>query len=335
MLRVVADRMAMIVDAVEPHVKWADVMLTHPIAALTTTIPCEIHGVPWIVGDLFPMLLPSGAEPISGAPNLGRRANMAGWKMARSPVLDRLSGAHRFKAFRRSRGLDDTTWNLVDARSSPYLNLGLVSPHYVDEQPDWPQPYQLTGFTCWDGPNDYALPQDVVTFLDDGSPPLAVTFGTSAAAAHPELFAKVATALDRHGCRGLFLTSTADIASALSATVDRRRHGVWPFVPLGPLLRRCRGVIHSGAHGTNALALRAGLPSIIRPCLQDQLWHARRQEQLGTGIWVRGDRFDDATARLLDDHAMADRAASLGRMLAAEKGTSVACDAIEVFLHRR
>ena len=114
-----------------------------------------------------------------------------------------------------------------------------------------------------------------------------MTLGTSGASARPEVFEQVAVVLDELGARGLFLTSNAAITERVRRGGCRARHGVWPFVPLRGCCPVARGLVQSGAHGTNTLALEAGVPSVIVPCMFDQLWHARRQDELGTGIWVR------------------------------------------------
>ena len=81
------------------------------------------------------------------------------------------------------------------------------------------------------------------------------------------------------------------------------------------------------------MALIAGIPSVVTPCLFDQLWHARRQAELGTGLWVRRpSRLDAAIARLLNDESLTGHARSLARRLADEDGTRNACDQIEAFL---
>jgi UDP:flavonoid glycosyltransferase YjiC (YdhE family) len=211
-----------------------------------------------------------------------------------------------------------------------------VSPSYLEPAPDWPSDYRLTGFTSWEGPNDGLLPDDVQAFLADGPPPVVVTLGTSGASARPEVFEQVAAVLDDLGARGVFLTSNAAVTERLRAAGVSRRHGVWPFVPLAPLLRHARGLLQSGAHGTNALALEAGMPSVIVPCLFDQLWHARRQQTLGTAVWVRRDSdLSGALQQLLTDEGMAERARTLGAQIGAEDGTTAACDRIEEFLRTK
>ena len=333
MLKVVADHLADVVDAMEPHAQWADVAVVHPVAALSAAMPFERRGVPWLVGDLFPMLLPSTATSAIGVRSLGPTLNRWSWQLGRLPMTDLVSHARVFKQMRRQLGLSVDGWNLVDGRSSPHLNLGLFSPHYVDVQPDWPQPYRVVGFTFWDAPPSYVLDPAISSFLDDDRPPVLVCLGTSAASARPDLFIAAARALEELGERGLFLTSTLDNGAAVAAR--DAGHGVWPFVPLDAVLGRCRAVVHSGAHGTNAMTLRAGLPSVVRPCLPDQAWHAHRQAELGTGVAVRGTNLQAALRRVLHDPAFAERAARLGTTIRAEDGAANAAEAIDHFLTGR
>lgn len=318
--------------AIDAEIANADLLLSHPAAAVIGGMSCERRGVPWVVGDLFPMLVPTSTGPPAGMPNLGPRINDRLWKLGRSPKIDRLTSGDAFVAFRKQLGLPAPAgWNVVDARLSPTTNLGLMSSHYIAARPDWPTNYELTGFTPWDGPENGALPADVEAFLTAGDPPVVVTLGTSAASAKPEVFARVAASLNHAGRRGIFLTSTAAIARDFERQVGPNSgHGVWPFVPLAPLLARATAIVHSGAHGTNALALAAGVPSAVFPVLFDQLWHARRQQELGTGVWVKHRRnLDAAVHRICTDAALEDRARAVGALVAAEDGTGVACDRIE------
>ena len=154
----------------------------------------------------------------------------------------------------------------------------------------------------------------------------------SGASAKPEIFEAVAPILDESGARSLFLTSNAAFTKRVRSAVGPE-HGVWQFVPLAPLLLHARAVVHSGAHGTNALVLEAGLPSVISPCMFDQRWHAQRQQQLGTGSWARHPRhLSTAIHHLLTDRSLAEQAARIGDKLRREDGTSAACDAIEAVL---
>lgn len=316
--------------AIDDELADADLLFSHPAAATIGAMSCERRGLPWMVGDLFPMLVPTASAPPAGMPDLGPRSNRALWRIGRSRASGLLTSRRHFLRFRRSLGLETPRgWNVIDARLSPMGNLGLNSPHYVTPADDWPDDYRLTGFTLWQGPDGGAIADDVGEFLEAGAPPVVVTLGTSGASARPEVFAEVAAVLDGLGMRGLFLTSNAAVTSRVRAGVGPA-HGVWQFVPLAPILSRVAAIVHSGAHGTNALAMAAGLPSAIVPCMFDQQWHAQRQEELGTGVWVRRPRdLGTAIGRIVSDVAMSEAAAALGSHLRAEDGTTAACDAIE------
>ncbi len=329
--------LAALFEAVDAELANADLLVSHPAASLIGAMSCERRGIPWIVGDLFPMLVPTATAPPAGVPNLGRRANSAVWRLGQSRLTGPLTSRRGFVEFRRSLGLStERGWNVAGARLSPTRNLGLVSRHYIDPAPDWPANYNLVGFTSWHGPDGGRLPADVEDYLDSGPPPVVVTLGTSGASARPEVFEQVAAVLDDLSVRGVFLTSNTEVTDRVRAAGVDQRHGVWPFVPLAPLLRRARAVVQPGAHGTNALTLEAGLPSAIVPCMFDQRWHAQRQQRLGSGVWVRRERDLPAALRqLLTDAGLRDRAAELGARINEEDGASVACDEIEAFLRTR
>jgi UDP:flavonoid glycosyltransferase YjiC (YdhE family) len=321
--------------AIDAELADADLLVSHPAAAVVGSMSAEPRGVPVLVGDLFPMLLPSEHTSMAGAPYLGRRVNRMLIRAGRSPAMDRITCAKGFRDFRTRLGLSNDGWNVLDARLSPTSNLGLVPSAYIDRQPDWPEGYRLVGFTPWAGPDGGALDDDIVEFLDAGEPPVVVSLGTSAASARPEVFEAVMAALDARGERGVFLVSNAEIEGRLTPRAGTR-HLIRAFAPLVALLPRARAIVHSGAHGTNSLALLAGQPSIIVPCLFDQVVHARRQQELGTGAWVRrpkqlGDAIDDV---LSGRGGHAERARAFAAEIAAEDGTAAVVREAETLLAR-
>lgn len=318
-------------EALHKVADGADVILSHPAASVVGSMVAEDLGIPWIAGDLFPMLKPTATRPPPGQPDLGHRGNRLLWKLARSKIGAPLTAERDVAAYRRSRGLDDTQRSPVDAMCSPHLNLGMASPHYVALEPDWDGPYRITGFSLWSGPNLGEIPADVVEFLDAGEAPILVTLGSSAASV--ERFAATMAHLDRLGHRGLFLASTDEIAEQLRTQNTEGRHGIWTFVPLAGILPRCRAVVHSGAHGTNSMVLTAGLPSVISPALFDQLWHGKRQEELGTGVVAaKPADIGDALQRVLATGSCADAAQDFAALLALEDGVGNAATAVEDFL---
>ena len=59
-------------ETIDAAVADADLVVAHPAASLWVSMACERRGVPWIVGDLFPMLLPSERTPRSGTREAAR-----------------------------------------------------------------------------------------------------------------------------------------------------------------------------------------------------------------------------------------------------------------------
>ena len=109
------------------------------------------RGVPLLVGDLFPMLVPSVYTPIAGAPYLGKTANRLFIALGRSRAADPVTCARGFREFRAKLGLPIHGWNMIDGRLSKDSNVGLVPSAYLSSQPDWPANYRLVGFTPWVG----------------------------------------------------------------------------------------------------------------------------------------------------------------------------------------
>ena len=307
----------------------ADILVAHPVAALVGGMAAERQGIPWVVGDLFPMQLRADARtsvPTGGSTARTRRA-VSG--RARASIIQHSIGGEAILAFRRRLGLPTKAWNVVDGWISPTLNVGLVSPTYIERRAEWPVNYRLTGFTNWVGPNSGRLDNEITAYLDRGTRPVLVTMGTSAASAHPDVFGAVGRALDRREIPGVFLVSNADIAARLRSELTNPAHGIWSFAPIASVLPYCRAAVHSGAHGTNAATLAAGLPSALIPALFDQRWRAQRQRALGLSAWVRRRSDLDPAIDAILGSAMTERAVAYGDLIHHEDGAATAADEIE------
>jgi UDP:flavonoid glycosyltransferase YjiC (YdhE family) len=115
---------------------------------------------------------------------------------------------------------------------------------------------------------------------------------------------------------------------------------VFPFAPLHAVLPRCRAIVQSGSHGTNAAAMHAGVPSVTIPLIFDQVWHGRRLVELGLGVLVKGrsrkaERVWDALEAVTQDGTYAANAKAFAARLAEEDGVGAAADAIERELEAR
>ncbi|VTR94972.1 glycosyl transferase : Glycosyl transferase family 28 OS=Methylobacterium extorquens (strain CM4 / NCIMB 13688) GN=Mchl_5544 PE=4 SV=1: Glyco_transf_28: UDPGT [Gemmata massiliana] len=158
------------------------------------------------------------------------------------------------------------------------LVIGLFPDWFAEPQPDWPPQLRLAGFGRFDGTRN-ELPEDVRTFCEAGSPPIAFTLGTGMTHAKGFFRAAVA-ACEKLGGRGLLLTKYPEqLPARLPPTV--RHCGFAPFRALLPL---CGAVVHHGGVGTTAAALESGCSQLVLPLAWDQPDNAARITRLGVGV---------------------------------------------------
>lgn len=163
-----------------------------------------------------------------------------------------------------------------------------VRAHIVGDQPwlaadptlaPWQEPADLdvvqTG--AWILPDVRPLPAELVAFLDAGTPPVYVGFGSMRA---PQDFARVAIeAIRAQGRRALVSRGWADLA-LIDGQDDCFAVGE---VNQQALFRRVAAVVHHGGAGTTTTAARAGAPQVLVPQVADQPYWAGRVADLGIG----------------------------------------------------
>jgi vancomycin aglycone glucosyltransferase len=143
----------------------------------------------------------------------------------------------------------------------------------------WQRPADLdvvqTG--AWSLPDERPLPPELEAFLDAGTPPVYVGFGSMRA---PTDMARVAIdAIRAQGRRAVFARGWADLAHDDGddcLTVGE--------VNQQELFRRSAAVVHHGGAGTTTTAARAGAPQVVVPQMADQPYWAGRVADLGIGV---------------------------------------------------
>jgi UDP:flavonoid glycosyltransferase YjiC (YdhE family) len=210
---------------------------------------------------------------------------------------------------------------------SPELVIGLFPSWYAAPQADWPPQLRLAGFGRFDGTQS-ALPEDVRTFCEEGSPPIVFTLGTEMRHAS-DFFGQAVAACDALGARGLLLTKHANmIPPGLSPRV---RHCA--FAPFRQLLPLCEAVVHHGGVGTTAAALEAGRPQLVLPLAWDQPDNAARVVALGVGLTLgsrhrTGGHMTHALARLTA-HRFREQARAIASQADGMDGLELAADWVE------
>jgi UDP:flavonoid glycosyltransferase YjiC (YdhE family) len=307
--------------------KDADVLVTHPTLG-SATVPVAQHlGVPAVVGQLFPMMMPTGewGPPFPvGNHNMGSVPNRLAWRAfawtSGVALHDRAMNRHR-----RSLGVPPLRGTALLSWTEAARTVVLVSRHYFGAPPsDWTH-WPLVGFSAWPGPSGQPVDERVDQYLDSGEPPVLVCLGTSAAAGAARTFATIASGLHQRGLRTLLLVGEpANLAHV------RDQPGAFEFAPVASVVGRCAAAVVSGALGTVAAALTAGVPVVVFPQLFDQLWHGRRVEELGVGLMVtRASKVAAAVSELLENPVYRQRAHALALELQTEDGAAALVDVVE------
>ena len=130
---------------------------------------------------------------------------------------------------------------------------------------------------AWILPDERPLPAELVAFLDAGTPPVYVGFGSVRV---PDDIDRVAIdAIRAQGRRAIVGRGWADLAMI----DDRDDCFVVGEVNHQALFARVAAVVHHGGAGTTTTAARAGAAQVVVPQIADQPYWAGRVADLGIG----------------------------------------------------
>ena len=241
-----------------------------------------------------------------------------------------------YREFRRELGLSEGANPLFEGKSD-LLNLAMFSKVLGKPQPDWHSPTLQTGFCFYDGQNDLGkMSEDLQRFLDAGEPPIVFTLGSAAVMDARDFFeesAKAAKILNRRAVLlyGIF-NEPPKITDENIVAFD--------YAPYSKVFPQAACVVHQGGVGTTSQVLRAGVPHLIMPYSHDQPDNAARCERLGVARTIAREEYSAETAakqlrEILSGPIYKSKAAEASKIVEAEHGTKMACDAIEVVLKKK
>ncbi len=300
----------------------------------------EKRGLKWISSSLAPISMLSTYEP-NIYPNalflrhfnfLGRSFHRLLFIAIRRSIGNWLG---QYKEFRNSIGLSEDHDPLVTDKYSEHLHLALFSGVLGERQPDWHSPTAQTGFCFYDGANDLGkMPGGLSEFLEAGEPPIVFTLGSAAVMDARDFFEQSLEAARILGRRAVALYGIFNDPPR-ETDVDR---AAFDYAPFSELFPRAACVVHQGGVGTTSQVLRAGVPHLIMPFSHDQPDNAARCVRLGVARTVDRDSYEARLAsselkHILEDDSYRAKALEASRIIAAEDGTSAACDAIEQTLN--
>ena len=327
--RAMGRRAAAVLPALETAADGgANVVVHHPVLPLGQHV-AELLGVPAVVGQAMPALVPTREFPSTIWPcRVPRMLNRPSYRAA-----GRLAGTwcrRDIDRWRRDvldlpprRGRHDP---LVSAGRAPVTVLHAFSEHVVSRPADWPATAHVTGYWLLPAPPGWSPPRRLAAFLEAGGPVVYVGFGSMPSLDAARLAASVMTAAGDHDVRVV----VASLDPALRRLLPASRFLVIRNAPHDWLFPRMDAIVHHGGAGTTAAALHAGKPQVIWPFGVDQPFWARRMASLGVAPPARpvreltGPSLTAALDRALGDPGLARRSAELAALLRAEDGAGQA-----------
>jgi sterol 3beta-glucosyltransferase len=204
------------------------------------------------------------------------------------------------------------------------------SPHVLPVPKDFPSHVHVTGYWFLEHSTSWQPEQELVRFLETGTPPVYIGFGSVGGKGGQKRAQIALEALEKSGQRGLLATGWGGLkASDLPQTVF-----TFDSVPHDWLFPQVAAVVHHGGAGTTAAGLRAGKPIVICPFFGDQPFWGKLVHQLGVGPApishrrLTADGLAEAITTAVHDETMKRQAAELGEKIRAEDGIARAVEII-------
>ena len=245
----------------------------------------EKLGIPCVAVMYSPTMLRSAYHPplVARAQEMPRWVNALRWKLSNA-VLHRMLAAPLDSARAKLAlpGVKSVAKHLFEER--PVLLA--CDPVVAPAPPDWSR-FKVTTTGPWFYDDPAPLDAEVAAFLDAGSPPVYVGFGSMVTDDAARMTRAILEGAGTGGRRVLLSKGWAGIGGGNLPASVKVVQGPMPHAKLFP---RLAAVVHHGGAGTTAAALRAGAPQVIVPHILDQFYYAHRLCKLGiapAGIPVR------------------------------------------------
>jgi UDP:flavonoid glycosyltransferase YjiC (YdhE family) len=213
-----------------------------------------------------------------------------------------------------------------------YLALVAASPTVVPRPDDWPQHAHITGYWFLPEGPPRDVPGDLRDFVEAGSPPVCLGFGSMGDNDPDQLREIVFEVLHRLRLRAVVVGGSGEALTGFEGS-DLVRSV--PFVDYDWLFPRMGAVVHQGGAGTAAFCLTAGVPQVCVPyCLDHRFW-SWRMEVVGVAPppvirhRLTVGRLADRLRRAVAEPGFRGRAGELAPRIRAENGLARATRLIE------
>ncbi len=306
--------------------KENDLVIGH-VLCHTLLTASQLHDVKRVVVALTPQVIRTVGHSPFGS-DLGAWINRVLWNIG-----DHLMTRSLFASaaeIRKMEGLPSIKSLYKELFISEHLTLIAASRALCVSESDWNDNIRLCGsFSIPSKNDDMEISGDVQRFVDEGDPPIYMTFG-SCDQFDPEGNAKLFIETVRiSGVRAIIQSTRGN------HTIDNSDQIMWiEKIPHDKIFPFCALIVHHGGAGTTHAAIRAGTPSVVVAHAYDQPSWGKRLHKAG----VAG-RFlfrKNITAKLLakrinaamNSSEMRSKAIVLAEIVSTENGVETAAELI-------
>ena len=204
------------------------------------------------------------------------------------------------------------------------------SPSVIPAPSDWDNHTHITGFWFVDEADDWQPPAALLDFLQAGSAPIYIGFGSMSSRAPEQTADLIIQALKLTNQRAILLSGWGGLQKA---NIPNSIFMI-DSIPHSWLFPRVSAVVHHGGASTTAAGLKAGVPSVIIPFFGDQPFWGQRIADLGVGAkpiprkQLTAERLANAIQEVVTNEDIRQRAAKLGKQIQTENGIE---SAVEIF----
>ncbi|MBW4505629.1 MAG: glycosyltransferase [Scytonematopsis contorta HA4267-MV1] len=211
------------------------------------------------------------------------------------------------------------------------------SSHVITKPHDWSAYEHITGYWFLDENKNYEPPQKLVDFINNGSTPISIGFGSMTTRDPERLTNIILSALEKTKQRAVLLSGWAGLGQT---ELPDNVHLV-DYISFEWLFPQMKAVVHHGGAGTTASGLRAGVPNVIVPFFADQPGWGKRLANLGVSPEpipsqeLDADKLAQAIDIAVNNEQLRGKAESLGEKIRSEDGLTNAVNVIKFYLDQR
>ena len=287
------------------------------------------NALPWMTVTYCPGFIKTLDDAPYPFPNWGPTFNSIWWKLVGLRL--RHTADSLFNEFIASVGGKARASVTTEGIYSPHLNLIAASPTLCPSA-DFPPNHRFTGIWHLAQPS-YVPPPEFVDFLEDGLPPVVISFGSMGESDGKKITEILIDAIKQTNQRAVIqsgwgLLGTQDATSNIFCT---------EYVPHRWLFPKASCVVHHGGAGTTASVCYAKVPSVVVPHFGDQLYWGKQLSDLGVAPRsllrrnLTAKRLAQRIEKVLETPTMKERAQALGTKMESEDGLTTAVEMIESF----